>query len=137
MAELSGGEIDLHRLLQGMKPELDPREWVFCTVPTIQTERALGEAIGMFREAEGTTLILERIRAERLGLPYSGIWSKVTLTVHSSLDAIGFLAVITSRLAAAGISVNAISAYYHDHLFVPLYQRQRAMTELDALSRKA
>jgi hypothetical protein len=43
----------------------------------------------------------------------------VTLTVHSALDAVGFLAAITTRLAAAGISVNAVSAFFHDHLFVP------------------
>jgi hypothetical protein len=29
----------------------------------------------------------------------------VTLTVHSALDAVGFLAAITTRLAATGISV--------------------------------
>ena len=131
------GELDLHRLLQGMKPELDPREWVFCTATPEQAGGAISEAIGLFREAEGVTVILEKSRAETLGLAYSGVWSLVTMTVHSSLDAVGFLAAMTARLAAVGISVNAVSAYYHDHLFVPVYQRQRAMAELDGLSRKA
>jgi hypothetical protein len=42
----------------------------------------------------------------------------ITLSIHSSLDAVGFLAAITAQLAEHGISVNVVSAYYHDHLFV-------------------
>jgi hypothetical protein len=50
--------------------------------------------------------------------------------VHSALTAVGFLAAITTRLAEAGISVNAVSAYYHDHLFVPWERREEAMEVL-------
>lgn len=132
----TSGELDLQKLLQGMRPELDPREWVFCTAPEVDAG-VTAEALGIFRESEGVTLILERTRADELKVPYSGLWSKITLTVHSSLEAVGFLAAITARLAAAGVSVNAVSAYFHDHLFVPVYHRQRAMAELDALSRRA
>ena len=39
----------------------------------------------------------------------------ITLTVRSSLEAVGLLAAITARLADAGISVNAVSAFHHDH----------------------
>jgi hypothetical protein len=52
--------------------------------------------------------------------------------VHSSLSAIGFLSVLTSRLAQAHISVNAVSAFYHDHLFVPWESRETAMKVLEA-----
>ena len=51
----------------------------------------------------------------------------ITLDVHSALDAIGFLAAVATLLAKAGISVNAVSAYYHDHLFVPREKADEAM----------
>ena len=54
----------------------------------------------------------------------------ITLTVHSSLEAVGFLAAITARLAAAGISVNAVSGFYHDHLFVPEHKADEALHHL-------
>ena len=58
----------------------------------------------------------------------------ITLTVHSALDAVGFLAAITARLAEAGISVNAVSAFHHDHLFVPVDRADEAMALLQNMS---
>ena len=43
----------------------------------------------------------------------------ITLEVHSALDAVGFLAAVTARLAAEGIGVNPVAGFHHDHLFVP------------------
>jgi uncharacterized protein len=56
--------------------------------------------------------------ALRAGLDSAFRYRLITLNVHSSLEAVGLLAAVTTRLAAAGISVNAVSAVYHDHLFV-------------------
>jgi hypothetical protein len=57
-----------------------------------------------------------------------------SLMVHSSLDAVGFLAAITAKLAAGGISVNPVSAFYHDHLFVPVDKAEMAMNLLSEFS---
>ncbi|GAB6059235.1 hypothetical protein JCM31598_23520 [Desulfonatronum parangueonense] len=56
---------------------------------------------------------------EAVGNRTKGIKHCITLEVRSSLSAVGFLALITTRLARAGISVNPLSAFHHDHLFVP------------------
>jgi hypothetical protein len=85
------------------------------------------QPVGWFREAEGITVIVDKIAAEQAGLSYTFVSRMITLTVHSSLEAIGFLAVITRKLAEAGISVNPVSAYYHDHLFVPSGKAEQAM----------
>ena len=52
----------------------------------------------------------------------------------SSLDAVGFLAVITSALAKAGIGVNPVSAYFHDHLFVAEADAEEALAVLQGLA---
>jgi hypothetical protein len=82
-------------------------------------------------------LILEKTAAVAAGCEFTFPSRMITLTVHSSLEAVGFLAVITEGLAAAGISVNAISAYYHDHLFVPLQKADQAMHILHSISEEA
>jgi len=48
---------------------------------------------------------------------------------------VGFLAAVTSRLTEAGISVNAISAFYHDHLFVPADRADEAMAILQGMAK--
>ena len=120
-------ETNLQKLLTSMEPELQAGEFVFATVSPAEFEDLQIESWGWFRESEGITLILEKQAAAAAGLETAFPSHMITLTVHSSLDAVGFLAVITEKLAAAGISVNAISAFYHDHLFVPLEKAGQAM----------
>lgn len=128
------GEDNLAKLLSTMNPQLHDPEFVFCTVPTQGHQQLDIEPIGWFREAEGITLIVQREAAERAGLECDFVARMVTLSVHSSLEAVGFLAVVTTRLAAAGISVNPVSAYYHDHLFVPADRAQEVMELLGELA---
>jgi uncharacterized protein len=129
------GERDLDALLRHMKPELRPGIFVFCTIPTDQSISAALSPLLTFREQEATTLVIPREEAEAAGLSYAFASRLITLTVHSALDAVGFLAAITARLAAAGISVNAVSAFHHDHLFIPADRADDAMAVLQALSK--
>ena len=86
------------------------------------------------KEKEGITLILRKEDADKEHLSYEKIWAHITLAVHSNLAAIGFLARITQQLAEAHIPVNAVSAYYHDYLFVPTHKAKQAMETLTKLS---
>ena len=128
------GETDLKTLLASMHPMLHEHPYVFCSVRQDDFDRLALEPLGTFHEPEGVTLIVTQQQASRQGLPFECTWACITLTVHSSLSAVGFLAALTARLAAAGISVNPVSAYYHDHLFVPWEDRGCALAELNALS---
>jgi uncharacterized protein len=123
------GERDLDLLLRSLRPILDPDEFVFAT-----HHEAIGDPVAIVREREGVTLILRRAEAERLGIAHTFPCRRITLEVHSSLDAVGLMARISSALAAKGISINPVSGYYHDHLFVPVERADEAVAILQAIS---
>ncbi len=132
-----GREDEPDRLVADMRPELQEGEFVFCTVSAEVSGHLGVEPIGWFREDQGITLVVGRGAADRAGLEYDLVFQMITLRVHSPLDAVGFLALVTGTLASAGVSVNTISAYYHDHLFVPTDDARKAMDLLNDLSREA
>ncbi len=133
MESIPPGQHDLTVLLREMQPELRDGTFVFCSIANDAKVPSALEPLLIFREREATTIVIGRDEAERLGLPYQFPSRLISLTVHSSLDAIGFLAAITAHLAAAGISVNAVSAYYHDHLFVPEQRADEALRLLQTI----
>jgi hypothetical protein len=125
------GETDLGRLLSGLAPELHEGVYVFAILP----EETPGlDPVMTFTEAEGLTVILRAEEADRAGVPSVSPSAWITLRVHSSLEAVGMMAAIATALTEAGISCNAVSAYHHDHLFVPWPRARDAMDVLHALT---
>ncbi|MEP6895887.1 MAG: ACT domain-containing protein [Chloroflexota bacterium] len=128
------GETDLQKLLQGMKPELNAGEYVFCVLDSVQRASALNP-LCMFQEQEAVTVILSRQQADEAALPYSLICAWITLTVHSALEAVGLTSAVSKALADADISCNMVAAYYHDHVFVPIQDAAQAMDVLLQLTK--
>ncbi len=106
---------------------------MFCVVRPGDLMYLPFEPLGLFHEDEGTTVIAPLDEADRAELVYDGWWAHITLGVYSPLDAVGFMAAVTSALARAGISVNPVSAFHHDHLFVPWKRREDAMEILKSM----
>ncbi|MEL6978827.1 MAG: ACT domain-containing protein [Pseudomonadota bacterium] len=136
------GETDLEALLAGMDPVLSDGVYVFATAPgadlaTFEPREAVCAALMLFAEPEGVTLILPERAALALGLELAFRCRLITLNVHSSLDAIGFLARITAQLASLEMGVNPVSAFHHDHLFVPEARAEEALKALKALAADA
>lgn len=135
------GEHDLSSLMVKMSPKLDPRTFVFVTVDDSINDSELSvhasKAMMVFRESEGVTLILEQQYAESVGLDSVFPCCRITLEIHSALDAVGFLAAIIPVLAEHGMGVNPVSGYFHDHLFVPADRAKDAIAILCKLSDKA
>jgi hypothetical protein len=126
------GERNLDLLLKTIQPLLMDGKWVFRTSVNGFDVATLETAILMFREPEGVTII-SPATPDNDALP---VWVMITLSIHSSLEAVGFLAAITTSLAAIDIPVNAVSAYYHDHIFVPYERRDDAMECLRCMMRE-
>ena len=120
------GEYDLNVIFKNMKPILHDGEYVFCHVPD-QYPVSLHDIISYFKEGEGITIILSKTIADQFKLPYSFVSAWITLTVHSSLQAVGLTAAFSNALAFAGISCNVVAAYFHDHIFVDIKNAQNAM----------
>jgi len=127
------GETDLTRLLQNMQPRRNEGEYVFCAVDSLPKAAAL-QPLCLFQEEEAVTVILPRQQADDESLPYSTVCAWITLTVHSSLEAVGLTAAVANALAEADISCNVVAAYYHDHIFLPIADAGRGMEVLLALS---
>jgi hypothetical protein len=127
------GLSELVELLRSMRPALIGQPFVFASIPRQALATLAFIPLGTFCESEGVTVIATQTQAWSAGWPAEDSWACITLMVHSSLHAVGFLAAVAAALAREGISVNPVSAYYHDHLFVPWDERMRAMETLSGL----
>ena len=121
---------ELSELLKSMSPQVQPDEFVFCTVDKNYGDYSELNPIASFIEPEGLTLVLSAKKAEKAGLIFEGKFKQITLMVHSSLDAVGLTAAVANKLASYNVSANVIAAYYHDHVFVPSSKVEQAITAL-------
>ena len=130
------GERNLATLLQNMKPEMhemSSSSAAFRATRKFQPPSPRCTSSANARERP----LMRHEEAESAGLSYQCASRLITLTVHSSLEAVGFLAAVTGRLAEAGISVNVLGGFYHDHLFVPEHRADEALRHLLSMSRQA
>lgn len=128
------GETNLEELIKSLSAVLVEGLYVFVTIPPDQRLPNLMPRM-IFEEAEGTTLILLKSEAESHALPYEFPCRMITLNIHSSLEAVGFVGRIASELAKHDMGVNPVSGFFHDHLFVPDGRERDAMGVLEKLSK--
>lgn len=114
--ETKQGEKDLKKMLANLQPILSAQRYVYCFhAYPFTLDFPVWACIC---EQEGLTLIMTQSEADRQGLSYELIWSRITLSVHSSLQSVGLTAHVSTLLSDAGISANMVAGYYHDHIFV-------------------
>lgn len=136
-------ETNLKKLLRDMFPTQQAGKYYFCSVPEQNISGLAGYLqyiVCIFREREGLSVVFEEIAKDEM-MQYSekgaqGPFALISLDVTSDLYAIGFLAEITGALAKEKIPVNAISAYFHDHVLVPYEKKDAAMACLKKLKDK-
>lgn len=107
-------------MLRTLQVERRPGVFAFLTLGPDAAERWRAQSLATITETEGITVVVpaDTARAAGHGDAFEAAW--LTLTVHSSLDAVGLTAAVSTALAEAGIACNMIAGFYHDHLLVPV-----------------
>ena len=114
------GETDLRQLLAGLKPILGEPILVVCSIPDgVYGDFSELNPVASITESEGLTIVITKQAAQSHCLEYDGCFRKLTLTVHSSLHAVGLTAAVSTALAEHGISANLLAGAFHDHILVP------------------
>ncbi|KAL7935825.1 ACT domain-containing protein [Trichoderma chlorosporum] len=128
------GEKSLAKLLATLTTTLHETAYVFATLTDASDLPPLKETQLLFKEKEGITVIISRDYATAHKIDFFFPCKMITLNVTSSLEAVGFMAVIATKLAEYEMGVNPVSGFYHDHLFVPLGREQEAIEVLGNLA---
>lgn len=123
----------LSTLLANLSPQLNEGKYVFVTTELIN-HVPLTEIISLIQEDEGFSLILKKEVADRLNLQYSYVASWITLSLPTSLDAVGLTAAFSNELAKNKISCNVVAGFYHDHIFVDHKDTKAALSVLNSMS---
>ena len=132
--DVEQGETDLEDLVSTMAPRLLSERFVFVSLRD-RPELDIGtlHPHAMVTEPEGMSAIIHVEVAKRFGLHASSVMRCLTLQVHSSLEAVGLTAAVSTALAEQAISANVVAGFYHDHIFVPEADAKRAFELLVGL----
>ena len=128
MTARAGPVSELEAMLAGLAPMLDGGAWCFRSIST--GGPIPDEAFAIIHEGEGACAVVPVVGAP----PAGPAFARITLQVHSDLEAVGLTAAVSAALAEEGIACNVIAGLRHDHLFVPWSRRGEAMRILAALA---
>lgn len=123
------GETDLAAMLTTIDIVRRPGEFVY--VVRAPGEPAPPDALAKVDEGASVSYVVPVASPAAMGGRYRAAW--LTLTVQSSLDAVGLMAAVSGALAAAGVPCNVLAGFYHDHLLVPTELADSATSIVAAL----
>jgi len=125
------GETDLAKMLATLAVQRRPGVYTYVAVE-VPTPGLLAAADAMVVEGQLTTLVVPVEAAKRAGLPVTVEMAWLTLTVQSSLEAVGLTAAFADALGKRNIACNVLAGYHHDHILVPVDQVDDAIDALTA-----
>ena len=141
----TGGIKELDQILSTLSPGLDQHEfYIFHTDPdAAYGDHANLRPVATVSEGEGMIFVVPLSALVECGSDI-GIdpakqphLRRITLGVHSSLEAVGLTAAVSTLLAKHEISANVIAGYHHDHFFVPANDAERAVELLIQLAEES
>lgn len=132
------GVTHLPKLLANLEPSLHSTKYVFCSLESARLSDTFElDPICTFKENEGLTVVVSEDTAVQHKLEASPPFACITITINSSLEAVGMTAAMSAALASCGISANVVAAYHHDHIFVPADRADDAIKALKELQQRS
>ncbi len=129
------GHTNLQQLLAEMSPEMREGQYVFLSFTGAGYGDHLNlKPLAIMQEDEGLTMVVPKHLADANQHHYDRAFRCITLQVHSSLEAVGLTAAFSKQLTLYGISANVIAGFYHDHIFVPVDDADKAVASLRELT---
>jgi uncharacterized protein len=122
---------NIKTLIRTMEPTLHQGSFVYFSS---NDAHQFHSCIFTFKESEGTTFVISEEEAKELKIPFNSVWAWITLEVNSDLEAVGFTAFFSKILGDNEISCNVVAGFYHDHIFVPFLQKEKALLLLSQAS---
>ncbi|MCL2757906.1 MAG: ACT domain-containing protein [Alphaproteobacteria bacterium] len=117
-----------------LSPILHEEAFAFVAADSDMAAQFLPDAICVFKEAEGITLVISESVAKKHGLAYEFRAAWITLSAETSLNALGITSTFSKVLADNGISCNVFAPIHHDHIFVPFEKGAEAVQLLDGIT---
>ena len=134
---MDAGEEDLSIILSNLSPQLLKEDYVFISLNNCSLDIVNRlDPIAMFQEKEGTALVITKEKALKDNFNFNTVFKCITLGVHSSLNSVGLINVISQRFSDNGISCNVFSGYFHDHLFIQSDLSKKAIELLSDIKPK-
>ena len=125
-------------MISGMQPSLRSGSFVFVSTDNADLANTLiPDAISVFLEDEGMSLLIPVDLAEKVGLNIELPMRCITLKVYSALEGTGLTSAVSGALADHNIPCNMVAAFHHDHVFVPEKMSEKAMQVLIKLQSDA
>jgi uncharacterized protein len=125
------GETDLAAMLATLAVQRRPGVFTYIAVE-VPTPGLIAAAHAVVKEGPLTTIVLPVEAAERAGQLVTVRFAWLSLSVQSSLEAVGLTAAISTRLTELDIPCNVLAGYHHDHLLVPIERVDDAIAALTA-----
>jgi hypothetical protein len=125
---------DLTAMLRGVEPVLAPEAYGIVSLAALPAGLVPFATVA---EAEGLTVIAGQRALIAAGVAEAegaARWARISLMLHSDLEALGLTAAFSTALGEKGISANVVAGYFHDHIFVQWDRAEAAMAALRSLA---
>ena len=131
MAAWTPGERDLDALLGALEVERRPGTFVYVSRDTLGP--APDDSLATIDEGESITYVVPAETAPDDAV-FRCAW--LSLTVDSSLEAVGLTAAFATALADAGVPANVLAGWHHDHILVPVELVDDAIAAIRSMARR-